>query len=177
MNHHRQVEFLREVQLALEDLMLALFIGGVIMVVQAYLANRHYLVAVLTDSPFDDGPLFLPVRFEDILRMETEGRKTVTLMPAAHIEYSFYGSGIDAGYYHRLDACFALPRNDFFAVRRIGFFVQMNMRINHWCMVYGLRFTVEDARVAVGEEAEVMAQGVVIDGLPVAADERRDEEQ
>ena len=141
MNHHRQVEFLREVQLALEDLVLALFIGSVIMVVQAY------LVAVLTDSPFDDGPLFLPVRFEDILRMETEGRKTVTLMPAAHIEYSFYGSGIDAGYYHRLDACFALPRNDFFAVRRIGFFVQMNMRINHWCMVYGVLCMVYDLRL------------------------------
>ena len=36
---------------------------------------------------------------------------------------------------------------------------------------------VQNAGVSVGEEAEVMGEGIVIDGMPISADEGADKEQ
>ena len=69
MNHHRQVQLLRQGQLETEEFLLLSFEGRIPIVVEPDLSDGHQFVAVLTDGGFDEGPLGFPILF-DFLRMK-----------------------------------------------------------------------------------------------------------
>ena len=69
MDHHRQVQLLRQGQLETKEFLLLGLEGCVPVVVESDLTDRHQLIAVLADGSFDDGPLLLPVLL-DFLRVK-----------------------------------------------------------------------------------------------------------
>ena len=72
----------------------------------------------------------MPIGF-DILRMQSESRKTEIRMRMANIKYRFNGRHIDARHDHRFHPTRFLACNHFFAVGIKRFFINMAMRIDH----------------------------------------------